>query len=227
MTLQELLTENVETPSIECWDDESTASALRALAVRLHSTGISLRETAAALESIGVYRSHQAVFQWTHRVGENSPDPPTAAPSRVAVDETAIRIGCEQFWLYAALDIDSKLLLGVRVSRWRGTRPASAFLSELNERHDLSETEFLVDGMGYLTALAQTDLGGHLDYVMRNLIEKWFQTLKMRLTRFHNVWNGSAASAARWLAAFAYYYNFQRPNQALDGRTPVEEVTNR
>ncbi|PSP43593.1 IS6 family transposase, partial [Halobacteriales archaeon QH_6_64_20] len=30
MTLQELLTENVETPSIECWDDESTASALRA-----------------------------------------------------------------------------------------------------------------------------------------------------------------------------------------------------
>ena len=54
MTLQELLTENIETPSIECWDDESTASALRALAVRLHSTGISLRETTAALESIGV-----------------------------------------------------------------------------------------------------------------------------------------------------------------------------
>ena len=28
MTLQELLTKTVETPSIECWDDESTASAL-------------------------------------------------------------------------------------------------------------------------------------------------------------------------------------------------------
>jgi len=81
MTLQELLTETDGTSSIECWDDESTVSALRALAVRLHSTGILLRETAAALESIGVHRSHQAVFQWTHRVGEDAPDPPTAAPS--------------------------------------------------------------------------------------------------------------------------------------------------
>jgi putative transposase len=54
MTLPELLTETVETPVIECWDGESTASALRALAVRLHSAGISYRETAAVLESIGV-----------------------------------------------------------------------------------------------------------------------------------------------------------------------------
>jgi putative transposase len=121
MTPKELLTETVEMSSIECWDDESTASALRALAVRLHSTGVSLQETVATLESIGVNRSHQAVFQWVHRVGEEGSDPPTVEPSRVAVDETAIKIGREQCWLYAAIDMDSKLLLGVRVSRWRGT----------------------------------------------------------------------------------------------------------
>ena len=195
--------------------------------MRLHSTGISLRETAAALESFGVYRSHQAVFQWVHHLAEEAPDPPRTRPRRVGVDETAIQLGCERFWLYAALDLDSKLLLGVRVSHWRGTRPASAFLAELKSRHNLSKTEFLVDGMGYLTALARTDLDGHLDYVIRNLIEKWFQTLKMWFARFHSIWNGSAASAQRWLAAFAYYYNFQRPNQALDGCTPVEEVMNR
>ncbi len=93
-------------------------------------------------------------------------------------------------------------------------------------RHNLSETKFLVDGMGYLTALAETDPGGHLDYVTRNLIEKWFQTLKMRVWRSHNTWMGGRASAQRWLAVFAFYYNLQRPNQALDNRTPVEEVTN-
>ena len=74
--------------------------------------------------------------------------------------------------------------------------------------------------------LARTDLRGELEYIHRNKIEKWFQTLKMRVTRFHNTWTASAASAARWLAAFGYYYNFQRPNQALNGRTPVEEVLN-
>ena len=75
-----------------------------------------------------------------------------------------------------------------------------------------------------MTALARTDLRGDLDYVCRNKIEKWFQTLKMRVKRFHNTWTGSAASAARWLAAFVYYYNRQRPNQALNGRTPAQVV---
>ena len=100
----------------------------------------------------------------------------------------------------------------MRLSPRRGTTPAAAFLSELKERHDLSAAELLVDGFGYLTALARTDLSGQLEYTERDKIEKWFQTLKMRVERFHNTWNGGLASAARWLAAFVHYYNFQRSN---------------
>jgi putative transposase len=48
----------------------------------------------------------------------------------------------------------------------------------------------------------------------------------MRIARFHKIWMGSRASAARWLAAFVFYYNYQRPNQALDNRTPVEKMGN-
>jgi putative transposase len=124
MVAQELFTVSLEPIPLECWDDESTASAFRALAVRLHSTGISLRETAATLEQFGVTRSHQAVFQWVHRTAEHVPDPPTASPSRVAVDETAVQIGTEQYWLYAAIDTETKLLLGAVVSERRGTDPA-------------------------------------------------------------------------------------------------------
>ena len=144
--------------------------------------------------------------------------------SRVAVDETAITIGTDRYWVYAAIDLETKLLLDVSVSRRRGTDPAAAFLGQLAEKHDVSETTFLVDGMGYPTALARCDLSGHLDYVMRNLIEKWFQTLSMRIDRFHQTWMGGRASAARWLTASRYYYNTQRPNHALDNRTPAEEV---
>lgn len=61
---QEPLTIALESSPIEGWDDESTTSAPRALAVQLHLTGASFRETAAALEVFGVYRSHQAAFQW-------------------------------------------------------------------------------------------------------------------------------------------------------------------
>jgi transposase-like protein len=70
-------------------------------------------------------------------------------------------------------------------------------------------------------------LVGHLDYIERNLIEQWFQTLAMRIDRFHQTWMGGTASAQRWLAAFVYYYNFQRPHQALGNRTPVEKIKNR
>ena len=58
--------------------------------------------------------------------------------------------------------------------------------------------------MSYLTALAQTDLGGHIDYVTQNLIEKWFQTLKMRVERFQNTWMGGRASVRVVSVTFAH-----------------------
>ncbi|MFC7010031.1 IS6 family transposase [Halalkalicoccus salilacus] len=226
MHTQEPLTISLESSPLECWGDESTASALRALAVRLHLTGISLRETAAVLEQFGVTRSYQAVFQWIHRVAEQAPDPSRARLRRVAVDETVVTIGTEQQWLYAAIDIETKLMLGVRIFDRRGTDPAAAFLGQLAEKHDLSKTTFLVDGMSYLTALARCDLRGHLDYVDQNLIEKWFQTLAMRIDQFHQTWMGGRASAQRWLVAFVHYYTTQRLNQVLNNRTPAEQVMN-
>jgi len=46
-------------------------------------------------------------------------------PSRVAVDEKQIEVGGEKKWLYAAVDIDSKLLLEVDIYSRRGTDPAA------------------------------------------------------------------------------------------------------
>lgn len=50
-------------------------------------------------------------------------------------------------WLYATIDAETKLLLGVRVSDRRRTDPAAVFLSQPAEKHDFSETTFLVNGM--------------------------------------------------------------------------------
>jgi putative transposase len=74
--------------------------------------------------------------------------------------------------LYAAIDIESKLLLGVDLSNSIGIDPATEFLRQLI-KNDLSTAEILVDGDCNLTALARLDLSGHLDYVDRPLIEIW------------------------------------------------------
>lgn len=121
--------------------------------------------------------------------------------------------------------MDSKVVLHARLSEHRGTDPATSFLRELKEKHRVSDAEFLVDGMGYLIALAKTDLGDHLDYTDRNIVEKLFQTFTMRIGRFHETWNGSQPSAERWLTAYAYYYNHLRSHQALDNQPPIKAAS--
>jgi len=86
------------------------------------------------------------------------------------------------------------LILDVTLFGRHGTNLAAAFLHRLQQKHDLADTEFLVDGYGYLTALSRLGLSGHLDYTDRNHIEKWFHTLKMRIDRFHHSWVGSQSS---------------------------------
>jgi transposase-like protein len=76
------------------------------------------------------------------------------------------------------------------------TDPTAAFLHRLTEIHELDDAEFLADGMGYLTAFARHNLSGHLDYNNRNYIEKWPQTVTMRIGRFHLMWMGSSASSS-------------------------------
>ena len=106
-------------------------------------------------------------------------------------------------------------MLHARLSRNRGTEPATTFRRELKEEHRVSDAEFLIDGMDYLTALAKTDLDGHLDYTDRNIVEKLFQTFTMQIARFHETWNGSQPALGAWLTADAYYYSHLRSHQAL------------
>ncbi len=178
-------------------------------------------------------------------MGESEPVLTLVKPKRVAVDETAVKINGEMYWLYAAIYLESKLILDAELVGRHGTDPAAAFLHRLAEKHDLSDypqkpwvsgvptrrirlvdAVFLVDGFGYQIALARLGLRGRRDYTDRNLIEKWFQTLKQRIDRFSHSWVGSRRSVRQRIEQFVHYYNHQRPHQSLDNRTPVEEVLN-
>ncbi len=137
---------------------------------------------------VSVIRSHGAVWSWVHRLADSVPDPSRAKASLVAVDETAVKINGEWSWLCAAIELDTKLILDVQLFGYHGTDPAAAFLHGLREKHDHSEAVFLVDQFGYRLPLARLGLNSRVNYTDRNLIEKWFHTLKMRVDRFHNSW---------------------------------------
>ncbi len=134
-----------------------------------------------------------------HWLADSDCDPPEAQPKRVAVAETAVKINGEWSWLYATIDTETKLILDVALFGRHGTDPAAAFLHHLREKHDLSETELLVDQFGYRTALSRLGLSGRVNYTERNLIEKWFHTLTMRLDRFHISWEAVGRASASGL----------------------------
>lgn len=54
------LSERYEGDLEESWDNEQTATLVRAFAVRLHQTGYLLRETITTLTELGVEQSHGA-----------------------------------------------------------------------------------------------------------------------------------------------------------------------
>jgi putative transposase len=118
---------------------------VRVFAVRLHQTGCSLRETITIFAELGVKRSHGAVRYWVRRLVDSRRDPPEAEPKRVAVDETAVKINGKWYWVYDAIDTDTKLILDAKLFGRRGTDPAAAFLHGCREKHDFSEVVFLVE----------------------------------------------------------------------------------
>ncbi len=82
MQLADLLRETLDVDSQDIWENERTPTPVRRFEVRLHTAGLSIRETVAILDILGVQRSHGAVWQWVHRLADSDADPPTAKPSR-------------------------------------------------------------------------------------------------------------------------------------------------
>jgi transposase-like protein len=220
--LADLLSKSYAADFDESWENKRTATPVRGVRRPPPRNRLFTQRNNNETRGIRLERLYGTVWNWVHRLADSVPDPPSAQPTRVAVDETAVRLNSDLYWLYPAIDIESKLLLGVDLCDSRGTDPVTEFLHQLTEKHALSTAEFLVDGYSYLTGLARLDLSDHLDYVDRNLMMKWLHTLEVSVDRFHHPRVESQAAVEEWLVLFAYYYNVQKPHQALDDRPPAE-----
>lgn len=72
--LADLLSESDAVDLDESWENERTANALTGVAVRLHQTGCSLRETTTILAELGVERSLGTLWNWVHRLADSGRD---------------------------------------------------------------------------------------------------------------------------------------------------------
>lgn len=67
MQLTNLVRESLDVDCDEIWENERTPTTLTGVEVRLYSMGLSVRKAVAVLELLGIGRSHDAIWNLTHK----------------------------------------------------------------------------------------------------------------------------------------------------------------
>jgi len=176
--------------------------------IRHHLAGLSLSNTVTLLEDLGVERSRVAIHNWVQKAdlqpaGGESPD-------RVAVDQKAIHINDEQYWLYAAVDPATNRILHSRLFPTYTIPIAREFLTDLAEKHDVSDAVFLVDDADDLIgALRQENYSYRVQqHGFRNSVERVFREIQRRTSSFSTCFSHvDPATAETWLQAHAVWWN--------------------
>ena len=121
-----------------------------------------------------------------------------------------IQLNDQRYWLYAAVDPDTNEFLHMRLFPTRTTAPTKMFLQELTEKHDLTDTVFLVDSAPWLKA-ALHDLTLRFQTIThgnRNAVERVFKELKRRTKQFSNHFrHAETETVEKWLQTFAFVWN--------------------
>jgi putative transposase len=202
------LTGHREWIDLDFVERQRTPEPAMKLGIQMHLAGLSLSNTISILERLGVQRSRKAVHDWVQKADLQ----PTSGknPNQVAVDETVIRINDQQYWLYAAADPATNELLHLRLFAATTTALTEIFLRELQQKHDVEDATFLVDGANHLQAALhraglrfQTQRHGN-----RNAVERIFREIKRRTSSFSNCFSHvEPETAETWLQSFARWHN--------------------
>jgi transposase-like protein len=193
---------------LEFVEREATPRLLMKLSIQLHLAGLSLSNTVSVLEIFGVERARSTVHNWVHKADLQPED--GRSPDHVAVDETVIQLNDETYWLYAAVDPETNELLHTTLEPTTTKVLAHSFLTELGEKHDVSDAVFLVDGSHSLQDACHRhgfDFR-HEKHGNRNAVERVFREIKRRTICFSNCFsNADAETADDWIRSFSFAWN--------------------
>lgn len=193
--------------------------------VYLYFCSTSLRRASRALGP-WVVRSHVAVWKWIQRL--------SCLAERftinrrevrcILVDETYIRLGPLEAWLWLALDPENRKFLGFHLSRTRNILVAYQFLMELRRRY--GGKPLYTDGANWYPLAARWARLRHTVYDddLKNIMERFVETVKDRLECFDDYFpclreGCDHAHIHNWFSVYALIYNHIRGHTTL-GRPP-------
>lgn len=202
-------------------------------ALNLYYDGSSVRAIGRHFQQeTGHTPSTASIYEWVQRYSqyltESTKDYHPNVGNEWVADETVLKIGGSQVWLWDIIDTKTRVLLASRLSRSRTTRDAQALIDKAIKVAGKYPDSVVTDQLAsYLDVFygkdAEHKQGSPFSKVegeSTSKIERWHGTLKQRTKVMRGLKNFE--SALDFTDSYLAYYNYLRPHESLDNKTPAE-----
>jgi transposase-like protein len=200
----------------------------------MYYSGMSINEIRNHLrQENGNYPSSKAVYGWidkyTDLATKTMRDYHPKTGSVFVADETVLEIDGQNVWLYDIIDAKTRYLLATRLALSRTTHNAQMLMEEASKKAGRIPDKVITDkNSSYLDGV-ELAFGADTEHVVSRpfaleentqLIERFHGTLKDRTKVMRGLKN--IDTAMQFIDGFLVHYNYFRPHEALNGKTPAE-----
>lgn len=206
-------------------------------ALRMYYDGMSIKDIKGLLrQEHDNDPSKKTIYQWVDKYSDIAIKEAKNIHPKVSdiwiADETVLRIGGQNVWMYDIIDDQTRFLLATRLSLARTTHDAETLMKEAQRKAGKSPKVVITDkNSSYLDSIELT-FGADTEHVRSRpitadtystqKIERWHETLKERTKVMKGL--KTIDTAIQFVDGFLVHYNYFRGNEALDGKTPAEEA---
>jgi transposase-like protein len=184
------------------------------------------------LQETGSTPSTATIYEWIQKYTQYITDSIKDYHPKVGdvwiADETAVKIGGQNVRLWDIIDSKTRYLLATRLSVSRTTRDAQILMDRAKKTAGKNPRVVLTDR---LASYLDVDYGKGAEHRQgspfatnedsTSQIERWHGTVKARTKVMRDLKN--LETAHDFVQGFLAYYNYLRPHESLDTRTPAQE----
>lgn len=206
------------------------------LVLDLYFKGISLRKIKDHLiQFYNLKISHVALYNWIskfmHIMTQYTDQIQPQLSDTWHVDEQMIKVKGDWMWNYNILDADTRFLIANQVTKERSIEDTRKVFEQAKQITDDRPETVITDGLWSYEKAIKKELHSHripkVRHIRLNSIRDKIQNNKIE--RFHNTFRerdktmrGFKKENNSMTNGFRTYYNFVRPHQALNGKTPSD-----
>ena len=209
-----------------------------ALSLDLYFKGVSLRKIAHHIKQFyGIHVGKSAIHKWLMKYGKIINDYVEQLEPELSEvwhsDEMKVKCGGKWTWLWNVMDSGTRFLLATHISQTRESKDARKPFAKAKQIAKGKPQVMVTDGLHtYIDAFKKEFFTlrnprtkhirkpRFIDRTNNNIVERLQGTIRER----EKVMRGlkTERTARTMIEGYRAYYNFIRPHQALNGKTPAE-----